>query len=320
MRAAPTRVTTMNPAAQPDGAPARYRGIYPMMYAFFRADGSIDREAMRRQVRACVEHGAHGIAVLGLATEVGKLTDDERRMLVELVTTEVAGRVPVAVTVTGATVEAQAGFVDWAARCGASWTILQPPPQRGMPEGWYADFFAGVMARSTLPCAIQNAPEYIGVGLGPESIKALAGRCANFVLLKGEGPVLTIRAVIEAVGSARLAVFNGRGGLELPDNLRAGCAGMIPATDTFDRQVRIFENMVSGNPEREAQAERLYAEVLPAIVFTLQSLDTLLCYGKRIAALRLGFDEVHDRAPALAPTDFGMSCARRYAQALGPLV
>jgi hypothetical protein len=29
--------------------------------------------------------------------------------------------------------------------------------------------------------------------------------------------------------------------------------------------------------------------------------------------------EVHDRAPALAPEPFGLECARRYAQALGPL-
>ncbi len=27
----------------------------------------------------------------------------------------------------------------------------------------------------------------------------------------------------------RLAVFNGRGGMELPDNFRAGCAGLVPA-------------------------------------------------------------------------------------------
>jgi len=29
--------------------------------------------------------------------------------------------------------------------------------------------------------------------------------------------------------------------------------------------------------------------------------------------------QVHDRAPALAPTEFGISCARRYADLLGPL-
>jgi 4-hydroxy-tetrahydrodipicolinate synthase len=104
--------------------------------------------------------------------------------------------------------------------------------------------------------------------------------------------------------------------LELIDNLRAGCAGIIPACDTFDRQARIFELLHEGE---EAGAEALYREVLPAIVFAMQSLDTLHTYGKRIAAMRLGLGKVFDRAPTLQPSDFGSSCAQRYAAALGPL-
>ena len=293
----------------------RFSGIYPMQFAFFDAAGRLDRAAMRRQVQACLAGGAHGVACLGLGTEVGKLSNAERRSVVDWITGDVAGRIPVAVTVAGASVEEQVALGEYAGAAGASWLILQPPPQRGLPEAYYADFFAQVMERVDLPCAIQNAPEYLGVGLGPAAIAELARRVRNFVLLKGEGPALTIRRAIEAAGDA-LAVFNGRGGLELIDNLRAGCAGVIPATDTFDYQVRIYEAMRGGD---QAAAEVVYREVLPAIVFIMQSLEQFLCYGKRIAAWRLGLVEVYDRAPALAPEAFGLECARRYAQALGPL-
>ena len=51
----------------------------------------------------------------------------------------------------------------------------------------------------------------------------------------------------------------------------------------------------------------------------MQSLDTLHCYGKRLAALRLGIAEVHDRAPGLKAEEFGLACTRRFADALGPL-
>ena len=40
----------------------------------------------------------------------------------------------------------------------------------------------------------------------------------------------------------------------------------------------------------------------------MQSLDNLLCYGKRLAALRYGIDAVHLRDPASGPTEFGMRC------------
>ena len=290
-------------------------GILPMQYAFFGRDGKLDRAAMRRQARAALASGAHGVAVLGLATEVGKLGAGERRDVIDWVCEEVNGKVPVAVTIAGASVDEQVDLGRHAQRAGAAWLILQPPPERGLPEAHYAQFFSCVMERLDLPVAIQNAPEYIGVGLGDEALCALARERANFVAVKGEGPAITIRRTIEAV-APRLRVLNGRGGLELPDNLRAGCAGLIPATDTFDFLVRVFEGMQRGD---EAHAERVYREVLPAIVFVMQSLDTLLCYGKRLAALRLGLGEVHDRQPALAPGTFGLECVRRYAGVLGPL-
>jgi 4-hydroxy-tetrahydrodipicolinate synthase len=231
------------------------------------------------------------------------------------VSEEVNGAVPLAVTIAGASVDEQVALALHAKRAGAAWLILQPPPERGLPEAHYAQFFARVMERVDLPVAIQNAPEYIGVGLGDEALRALAQERSNFVAVKGEGPAITIRRTIEAV-APRLRVLNGRGGLELLDNLRAGCAGLIPATDTFDCQVRIFEAMRRGD---EVQAERIYREVLPAIVFVMQSLDTLLCYGKRLAALRLGLGEVYDRQPAMAPTPFGLACVARYADVLGAL-
>jgi 2-keto-3-deoxy-L-arabinonate dehydratase len=290
-------------------------GILPMQYAFFDGNGVLDRAAMRRQARAAVRGGAHGIAVLGLGTEVGKLDASERRSVIDWVSEEVSGALPLAVTVAGASVEEQVELARHAQCAGAAWVILQPPPERGLPESHYAQFFARVMERVDLPVAIQNAPEYIGVGLGDGGLQELARERHNFVAVKGEGPAVTIRRTIEAV-APRLRVLNGRGGLELPDNLRAGCAGLIPATDTFDRQVAIFEAMCRGD---EAEAERIYREVLPAIVFVMQSLDTLLCYGKRLAALRLGLGEVHDRQPAMAPTGFGIACVRRYADVLGPL-
>lgn len=296
-------------------APTPPRGIYPMLYAFFDDKGRLDRAATRRQVQACVGNGAHGVAVLGLGTEVGKLSDAERRELVGWVAEDLAGRLPLAVTVSAPTVDAQVEFARFAQSHGAQWVILQPPPERNVGDDFLVRFFGAVADQVEIPVAVQNAPEYIGVGLTPEGIVTLARNHPNFRVLKGEGPALVIRRVIEQT-DGQVTVFNGRGGLELVDNLRAGCAGMIPATDTFDRQARIFDLHAAG---REAEAEQLYRETLPAIVFVMQSLDTLHTYGKRIAAQRLGLGQVHDRVPALAPEAFGLACARRYADALGPL-
>jgi 2-keto-3-deoxy-L-arabinonate dehydratase len=66
----------------------------------------------------------------------------------------------------------------------------------------------------------------------------------------------------------------------------------------------------------EAAAERLYREILPAIVFVMQSVDHLVCYGKRLVAARMGI-AVHDRAPGLLPNAFGEEAVARFARMLG---
>ncbi len=289
--------------------------MWPVLYAYFDAQNQLERRATQMQIDATIAAGARGIVILGLATEVNRLSLEEKHRLIEWAAMHIAGRVPLAVTITGDTVDAQVALADYAAERGASWLILQPPSMRGQPESFYFDFFAAVMQRTRVPAGIQNAPEYLGVGLSVQSIVSLAAQCPRFRWLKGEGPAVTIRATVDslrALGHA-LPVFNGRGGQELIDNLRAGCAGLIVAPDTFDWQAAIYQTFA--DDPHEAHAERLYAQVLPAIVFVMQSLETLTCYGKRIAAWRMGFDVSHDRGTA--PTPFGLECARRFATQLG---
>ncbi len=291
-----------------------FSGIWPILYAFFDRQDRLDRALMRCQTNICLAGGGHGMAVLGLATEVAKLSLAERCRIVEWAAEDLNGRLPLAVTVFGATPQEQSEAVAHAAANGAVLAILQPPRAPAMTEADLQTFFSAVMERAPIPMAIQNAPEYLGIGLSPPAIAELSRRHANFRVLKGEGPAVLIRRVVEET-EGRLAVFNGRGGLELPDNFRAGCAGLIPAPDCFEAQVAAWAAMERGD---EAEAERIYREVLPAIVFVMQSIDHLICYGKRLVASRMGVGEVFDRAPALVPTPFGLEAVARFAARLGP--
>lgn len=310
------RSTTDGSAARAPRGPMS--GVWPILYAFFGADGRLRRDAMRRQVAAALACGAPGVAVLGLATEVDKLSPDERRDVVRWAAADLDGRAPLAVTIAGASVGEQRDAAAFAVDRGASRLILQPPPLAltgAQPESFYLDFFAGVMEGLPVPVGVQNAPEYLGVGLSPPALLELARRRPCFAFVKGEASSTVIERTIAALGE-RLPVLNGRGGLELVENALAGCEGMIVAPDTFDHQLAAWSLLRAG--EEDAARER-YARALPAIVFAMQSLPALLCYGKRIAAWRMGIDDVHDREPALRPTDFGLEVARAHAAALGPL-
>ncbi len=281
-------------------------GIHAVVYALFDGQERLDRAAMRRQVELCLQAGVHGMVTLGLASEAAKLSEAERRTLMEWVAEDTAGRVPLGVTISGASAAEQVALVRAAESVKADWVILQPPMVGTYSAAEYIRFFGRVADTAGIPVAIQNAPAYMGRGLSVEDLTELVGQHPNVRLLKGEGPACDIRQFVEQSG---LPVFNGRGGLEFTDNLRAGCAGLILAPELIDHAVRAYELFRGGD---QLAAELGYAAMLPAIVFVMQSLESMICYGKRLFGARADLI-VHDRAPAMRPSEFGLDIVRRLA-------
>lgn len=67
------------------------------------------------------------------------------------------------------------------------------------------------------------------------------------------------------------------------------------------------------------RAEALHRAILPVIAFMSRSLPLLIAYGKRLMALRMGWVDVHARAPEPEVTPFGMEEIARFHGLLGPL-
>ena len=278
-------------------------GIYPMLYAYYDPAGELDREAMRRQIDCCVAAGAHGIAVLGLITEVADLTVSERRQIVDWAVEDIEGRVPLAVTVAGETAADQTAFARAYVAAGADWLILQPPKQSKPGEAELQRFFGATMRSVDVPVGIQNFPEVLGVGLGAAAIGELRRVETNFTVMKGEGPVYQIRQYLDACAGA-IAIFNGRGGIELPDNLRAGCRGIIPAPDCADVQVAMYDAFVANDMDR---VDALYTRSLPYVTFVMQSVEFALTYGKRFTAERMSIGNAAlPRVIKISADDFGL--------------
>lgn len=288
----------------------RFRGIYPVLYAFYDRQGRIDPGAMRSQVEHCIEAGAHGITVLGLVTEVSKLSTAERRQVVAEVGRAIGGRVGYAVTVAEQDVDGQIAFVREAAHHGADWAILQPPPGRGHDDTSLSRHFGAIADASPLPVAIQNNPVNLDSGLSPDGLVALVRAHPNIKLLKAEGHSLDIARALEMLGDA-VDAFGGHGGLEFPTLMRSGGAGLIPAPHCVAVQAAIYAGLRSGDPAAAALAERLHRETLPLIVFMAQGIAVNWCYGKRLMARRLGLAEVFDRDPCPEATTFGLAESER---------
>lgn len=288
------------------------RGVHAILYALFDSEERLDRAAMHAQVQICLNAKVAGIAALGLATEVAKLSFTERQTVMDWVAQDVAGRVPLGFTITGSSVAEHIAMVRHAEGVGANWLILQPPAVGNYSAEEYLTFFARVMRSTHLPVAIQNAPQYLGRGLSDDDITRLRADHANFTLIKSESSAEDAAQLIAMAGPS-LKVFNGRGGLEMIECLDAGCEGFLLAPDLVDYAAHVMQLYDAGN---RAAALALHQDTLPAITFMMQSIEHLICYGKRIFTARAGL-ATFDRSPAQRPTAKGLAEVARFATQFG---
>ena len=295
----------------------KLQGIFPIIYSFFNKNNSLDIKLMKEQIQLVQTIGSSGIACLGLATEVNKLSFNEKKKIIEMVAEQCGGKIPIAVTIQGHSVSEQIKLINVAKGNKASWIILQPflKSKNTTEEECFKFYNKIIPFTKGTTVGIQNAIEYMGVGLTTKNIIKLYKSFPNFRVIKGESSSVFIGNEIKQFPK-NLYVFNGRGGAEIIDNFRVGCKGIIPAPDCADKFVSIYHHVLKKDFNK-AYGE--YQKVLPAIVFIMQSINTLVCYGKRVFAYRIGVRSIYDRKPYLSPTSFGIKKSREIAKKLGNL-
>ena len=286
-----------------------------MTYCFFNKNNSIDMQAMRDQISLITRLGSHGIACLGLATEVNKLNLSEKKKIIELVAEVSNDRLPIIITISGNNIHEYKKLIDIAQFYNASWIVFQPLLKKNTTDNDCFNFFNKIIPyvdTNTL-VGVQNAKEYIGVGLNSSQILKLYKKFNNFRAIKGEASATLIQTEINKYPK-NLQVFNGRGGQEIIDNFLAGCSGIIPSLEGTDIFLKIYK---LHQQKKIKEARKLYKKILPSIVFSMQSIDSLVCYGKRICAYRMGIKKIYDRKPSLIASSFGIKLAKQFAEDLG---
>jgi 4-hydroxy-tetrahydrodipicolinate synthase len=285
------------PAREPEGG---FAGIFPVLPTPFLEDGSIDLDAQRAVVRFALECGVDGMVLFGMGAEVNKLAPEERRQLCEAILAEVGGRVPVLVGAGAESIHHAVALAAHAERCGAAGVVVPPPMTANLTGDELDPYFEAVAAAVEVPVMLQDAPEYIGVGLSPELVLRLAASRANVRYVKLEaGPDQTERWV-SALGP-RIRVFTGDAGIHLLGCLRAGAVGNIPALDVVDVLIAAYRAERNGEHD---DAERLFTPLLPYLSFALRGIDHCNACTKEVLVRRGVLARGGLRPPARPLTPF----------------
>lgn len=141
-------------------------GIFPPLITPFTADGEIDREAYRANLRRWKTQPMGGWLVAGSNSEAVFLSYEEKLQLIELAAEEAGARIIIAGTSQESARET-IRFANDAARAGARAVLVLTPfyYKDQMTGEALVAFFAEVAEASTIPILIYNVPKFTGLNV-----------------------------------------------------------------------------------------------------------------------------------------------------------
>ena len=209
----------------------------------FKADGSVDYEALVKLVEYQVQNGTDYLVVLGTTAETPPLTETEKAEIKRLVVTQVRRRVPVVLGVGGNCTRAvvdtlrQADLQDVDA-------ILSVVPYYNKPsqEGIFRHYEA-IAEATTRPVILYNVPGRTGTNMTAETTLRLARTFRNIVAVKeASGNIKQMNDIIKNK-PADFQVISGDDGITYP-LIALGAVGVISVIGNafpreFSRMVRL---------------------------------------------------------------------------------
>lgn len=174
------------------------KGMGVALVTPFKADKSIDFDALGRIIEYQIQNGVDYLVVLGTTSENPTLSADEREAIKDFVADRVADRVPMVLGVGGnntAAVVSEARTVD-TRRFRA---ILSVVPYYNKPsqEGIYQHYKA-IAEASLLPVILYNVPGRTGVNMTAETTLRLAAEFPHIIAIKeASGNMVQVDEIIK---------------------------------------------------------------------------------------------------------------------------
>ena len=263
-------------------------------------DESIDEPTLRRQVDFAISGGAAAVCAPGFATEFYKLTDEERRLVIRVVTEQTRGRVPMFASVGCGSARATIELSHYAQSVGADGLMVTAPKWVALGVREQSLFFEAVCRNVNIPVMLQDA-DFTSEGLPATMIVELAGRCPNLKFAKLEN-VLAGKKCSEIVrlSGGNVQVLYGMAGISLLDGLAHGATGVMPGPGFVEAYARVFELYECG---RIPEAKALFYRMQPYLAFAVQHLELVIQMEKRALVGRGVFLSSRMREPTLRLDD-----------------
>jgi 4-hydroxy-tetrahydrodipicolinate synthase len=233
----------------------------------FRADGSIDEQALRALVHWQIDAGIDFLVACGSTGEAATLDEEEWLLAVCIVAEAAAGRVPVWAGCTHNSTRTLVRNASLLKQIRGVDAVLSANPYYNKPtqEGQFQHFLALAKAVSPLPVALYNVPGRTAVNLEPETVVRLAEAAPNIQAIKEASGKLPQIAELAHTLPRSFKIFSGDDNLALAA-IGVGAQGLISvAANEAPAEVgRMIRAALNNNWAEAREIYRRYARLFEA--------------------------------------------------------
>ena len=221
-----------------------FKGTGIALITPFKADFSVDYEALKRIVNHVIDHGADFLVVLGTTSEAPTLTADERNLVINTILTANNGRLPIMLGMgsnnTQGLIEAIKS-INFKNIQGILSVVpfYNKPNQRGMKA-----HFEAIADASPVPVVVYNVPGRVGVNLQAATCVELAQHPNIIAVKEASGNLQQIMEILRDK-PADFDVLSGDDGITMP-LMALGAQGVISVaanayTEPFSRMMHAMK-------------------------------------------------------------------------------
>ncbi len=272
-------------------------GVYSVLPTPFGASGDLDRGSLQRVVDLFIAAGVNGVTALGVTGEVARLTDEERRRVLDLVVERVAGRIGV---VAGTTAEGTRTCIEcsrYAAQAGATAVMVSPPRMPKLHSEAVIRHFKALAEAVDIEIVVQDYPPISGYAMEPWLLARIAQEIPRARTIKLEDPPTPFKTsrILEH-SQVPVRIFGGLGGVFLLEELMAGATGAMTGFAFPELLVRIVSLYREG---RVDDAADVFYRAVPLMRFEFQE-GIGMAIRKEVLHRRGALASAATRAPGAA--------------------
>jgi 4-hydroxy-tetrahydrodipicolinate synthase len=248
-------------------------GVYTVLPTPFDETGKVDRESLRNVIELFLGDGVAGFTALGVTSEVARLSDAERQLVLETTMDSVRGRVPVIVGATGSGLETCLEYCAAAEEAGAAGVMVSPPRMPKLNSAYVHRHFAAIAEKFDFAIVIQDYPPISGYHMEASLLVELCRKIASARTIKLEDAptphkTARIRELQDELGlDIDIDIFGGLGGAYLIEELICGATGAM----TGFAYPRLLVEIVSRwNAGKKDEAADFFYRHVPLMRFEFQ--------------------------------------------------